>query len=122
MVAAATRSAGAIQLRGARATVSRCRRGASRAFVDAAPTSRYVSAFCNARDLHTNIAIYIQLPVVDVETPGSAPRLVATVAEIVVPAGADFCIPCVATDHPPPHYTYTKLSYLINTKRLSILY
>lgn len=56
------------------------------------------------------IVTYVQLPLVEIEAPGSAPRLVATVAEIVITVGSNFCIPCVATDHPPPHYTYTKLS------------
>ncbi|XP_028159942.1 Down syndrome cell adhesion molecule-like protein Dscam2 [Ostrinia furnacalis] len=40
----------------------------------------------------------------------SAPRLVATPSEISVPAGADFCIPCVTTEHPPPHYTWYRES------------
>ncbi|XP_059047424.1 cell adhesion molecule Dscam2-like [Achroia grisella] len=36
----------------------------------------------------------------------SAPRVVASANEVSVAAGADFCIPCVASEYPPPHYTW----------------
>ncbi|XP_072936767.1 cell adhesion molecule Dscam2-like [Epargyreus clarus] len=39
-------------------------------------------------------------------TVNSAPRLVATASEVSVPAGADFCIPCVASEYPAPQYTW----------------
>jgi hypothetical protein len=34
----------------------------------------------------------------------SAPRLWGA-GEAAAAAGADLCLPCAATDHPPPHYT-----------------
>ncbi|CAH0727697.1 unnamed protein product, partial [Brenthis ino] len=36
----------------------------------------------------------------------SAPRLVATESEVSVPAGTNFCMPCVASEYPPPQYTW----------------
>lgn len=35
----------------------------------------------------------------------SAPRLLATGGELSVQAGHPVCLPCVASDHPPPQYT-----------------
>ncbi|XP_047544932.1 Down syndrome cell adhesion molecule-like protein Dscam2 [Vanessa atalanta] len=39
-------------------------------------------------------------------SPTSAPRLVATETEVSVPAGTSFCMPCVASEYPPPQYTW----------------
>lgn len=104
MAPAAARGGGAVQLRSGRG-----RGAAPRAGVIAAPAAWSVLVIrTHARVLHP-IVIDLQLPVAEIDTPGSAPRLVATVAEMVVPVGANFCIPCVATDHPPPHYTYAEL-------------
>ncbi|KAG6462198.1 hypothetical protein O3G_MSEX013109 [Manduca sexta] len=36
----------------------------------------------------------------------TAPRLLPAAAELSVPAGADVCLPCVASDQPAPHYTW----------------
>lgn len=110
-VATATaRGARSIQLRGALQDISRRRRSAARATACTAPTPWCASATCNALfESHHPFVFYSHLPLVEIETPGSAPRLVATVTEVVVSAGADFCIPCVATDHPPPHYTYAEI-------------
>ncbi|XP_061385605.1 cell adhesion molecule Dscam2-like [Danaus plexippus] len=36
----------------------------------------------------------------------SPPRLVATESDVTVPAGATFCMPCVASEYPPPQYTW----------------
>ncbi|XP_045772265.1 Down syndrome cell adhesion molecule-like protein Dscam2 [Maniola jurtina] len=37
---------------------------------------------------------------------GSAPRLAAADSELSVRAGAALCLPCVASDYPPPQYTW----------------
>lgn len=106
MAVTAARGALAVQLRGGGG-----RRAAPRAAAPAASPTWSVLVICSQRSYFPDHPIMtdLRLPVVEIETPGSAPRLVATVAEMVVPVGADFCIPCVATDHPPPHYTYTEL-------------
>ncbi|XP_049692151.1 cell adhesion molecule Dscam2-like [Helicoverpa armigera] len=46
--------------------------------------------------------------------PASAPRLLAAPAELSVPAGQLVCLPCVASDHPPPQYTYALSIMLIH--------
>nr|XP_034831987.1 Down syndrome cell adhesion molecule-like protein Dscam2 [Maniola hyperantus] len=44
--------------------------------------------------------------VVAASSSGSAPRLAAADSEVSVRAGTALCLPCVASDYPPPQYTY----------------
>lgn len=116
VAAAAARGAGAVQLRGAPQHFGRRHRGSPSAALRVTPTHWCVFANCSALlEPHYHPVTYPPLSLVEIETPRTAPHLVATVAEMVVRTGADFCIPCVAADHPPPHYAYTEIDTTINS-------
>ncbi|KAI5631682.1 immunoglobulin domain-containing protein [Phthorimaea operculella] len=42
--------------------------------------------------------------------PGEIPRLALSQNDVNVLTGSDFCLPCAAPDHPPPHYTWYRES------------